>query len=691
MNHALGAPGSTVEYIEPVEAGPPDQAASLARLVADMHAGAVQVLLILGGNPVYTAPADLDFAGALAALSNRPDAFTAHLGQYDDETSELCQWHVPEAHPLESWSDARAYDGTASIVQPLIAPLFDGKSAHEVIAAALGSVTATDHDVVRDYWRSRRSGADFEAFWRKSLHDGLIASSAHAPKSPGFAVGAGRRPGPDSALTTRDSRLTTPDLGPKHLNTRTPEHPSISGPSTLNPQPSTQEFSPHPFTPSPPHPLTSLELIFHPDPAIHDGRFANNAWLQELPKPLTKLTWDNAALLSPRTAQQYGLSDGDVVELQYRGRTVQAPILILPGHTDGAVTAPLGFGRRRAGSVGTGVGFNAYALRTSDSPWFGDGLELRKTGRRVALATTRSHHGMEGRELVREATLPEFQRNPNYVHQTDREKEPPAGLTLYPNYKYEGYAWGMSIDTTACIGCSACVVACQAENNIPIVGKGQVMAGREMHWLRIDRYYKGTLEDPDTLFLPVPCMQCEDAPCELVCPVGATVHDKEGLNEMVYNRCVGTRYCSNNCPYKVRRFNFLKYEDERPTIQLMRNPEVTVRTRGVMEKCTYCIQRIEAARIQAEKENRPIREQEVVTACQQACPTRAIVFGNQNDQASQVAGLKKQPHNYALLAELNTRPRTTYLGKLRNPNPEMEDPLAAPKPDVEDRSRDAVR
>jgi molybdopterin-containing oxidoreductase family iron-sulfur binding subunit len=386
---------------------------------------------------------------------------------------------------------------------------------------------------------------------------------------------------------------------------------------------------------------------------------------------MTKLTWDNAALLSPATAERFGLQDGAVVELRFQGRTVHAPVWIVPGHADEAVTVHLGYGRWRTGRVGSGAGFNAYTLRTSDAWWLGHGLELHDTGARYALATTQQHHSMEGRHLVRAATLQQYVQHPQFAQEMG---EPPPQETLYPPYAYEGYAWGMVIDLSTCLGCNACVVACQAENNIPIVGKQEVLRGREMHWIRVDRYYKGSLHKPEVYHQTVLCMHCEHAPCEVVCPVYATVHDNEGLNNMVYNRCVGTRYCSNNCPYKVRRFNFFQYADyDTTSLKLLRNPEVTVRTRGVMEKCSYCVQRISAARIQAQLENRSIRDGEVVTACQAACPTGSIIFGNQNDTSSQVAHLKALPLNYDLLGELNTRPRTTYLAAVRNPNPQLRD------------------
>ena len=640
VNYALGNVGSTVIYTDPVEAEPVDQTASLRELVADMDAGRAEWLIILGGNPVYNTPADLAFGERLLKVPMR-----MHLSLYQDETSALCQWHIPEAHYLEAWSDTRALDGTASIVQPLIAPLYNGKSAHEFLAAFTSQPERSGYDIVRDHWKTQRPGADFERLWRKSLNDGVIAGTALPP------ISVTLKPEWSSALPIASAVSAKAGAQEKAAGDPAPE---------------------------------GVEIVFRPDPAVFDGRFTNNGWLQELPKPITRLTWDNAAMVSPATAQRLGLTyridstggehgqvHADVVELSYRGRSLRVPVWIDPGQADGCVTLHLGYGRTRAGHVGTGTGFNAYQLRTSASPWFGSGLTLRKTGDRFPLACVQFHHNMEGRALVRAATLEEFRRNPAFAHELG--EEPPSSLSLYPGYKYEGYAWGMAIDLNACVGCNACVVACQAENNIPIVGKTEVMRGREMHWLRIDTYYRGSADNPETYFQPVPCMHCENAPCELVCPVGATVHSAEGLNDMVYNRCVGTRYCSNNCPYKVRRFNFLQYSDwETPSLKLMRNPNVTVRSRGVMEKCTYCVQRINAARIQAEKEIRLVRDGEIQTACQQACPAEAIIFGNLNDPQSRVARLKAEPRNYALLGELNTRPRTTYLAAVRNPNPEIE-------------------
>jgi molybdopterin-containing oxidoreductase family iron-sulfur binding subunit len=621
INATLGGVGKTVVYTAPVEASPVDQLASLKELAADMDRGAVSLLVILGGNPVFTAPADLDFAGKLDKVAMR-----VHLGLHVDETAERCHWQLPLAHGLESWSDARAFDGTATVLQPLIAPLYpSAKSAHEAMAAFSARPEQTGYDIVRDRWRAPL-GADFEKAWRRALHDGVVAGPPLAPAAPSVAAG-------DWA--------------------RASARPAATG----------------------------LEIAFRPDPCIHDGRYANNGWLQELPKPLTKLAWDNAAIMGPATARSLGVSverDSlgsltDVVEIRLGGRSVKAPAWIQPGHPEGSLTLHLGYGRRKAGRVGTGTGFDAYVLRTSDALWSAAGAEARRTGERYRIACTQDHWSMEGRPLVRTASLEEYAQHPGFAR--EMAEEPPPDLTLYPPFPYEGHAWGLSVDLNSCVGCNACMVACQAENNVPVVGKDQTGRGREMHWIRVDRYFSGDPERPETLethHQPVMCMQCENAPCEVVCPVAATVHSDEGLNDMVYNRCVGTRYCSNNCPYKVRRFNFFLYQDwETPTFKLMRNPEVSVRSRGVMEKCTYCVQRITRARIDARNEGRPMRDGEVQTACQQACPAEAIVFGDVNDRQSRVARLKAEPRNYGLLAELNTRPRTSYLASVRNPNPEM--------------------
>ncbi len=617
INQSLGNVGKTVFYTEPVNANPINQTDSLKDLIADMRAGKVQMLVIAGVNPLYDAPPDLGFADALKS-SNIP--LRVHLGLYQDETSQYCHWHINEAHYLESWGDARAYDGTVSIVQPLIAPLYGGKSVYELMALFAGQTEATGHGHVQNYWRSKHTGADFDAFWRKSLHDGWIEGSTFEPKSV-TAKGAAA----SSATSQNDN---------------------------------------------------SIEINFRRDPSIYDGRFSNNGWLQELPKPMTKMTWDNPLLMGPAMAERMGVKTQDLVRLELNGKNLTVPVWIQAGHPDYSVTCFLGYGRARAGRVGTGAGFDMYPLRFSATPWFTTGVKISKAGGTYLLASTQGYQTMEtqdgdNRPLVRTRSLDEYQKEPNFA----QEGNPPPELTLYPGYDYakEPYAWGMTIDLNACVGCNNCILACQSENNIPIVGKEQVNKGRHMHWLRVDAYYQGDRDNPKAYFQPVPCMQCENAPCELVCPVGATTHSSEGLNDMVYNRCVGTRYCSNNCPYKVRRFNFFLFQDwETPQFKMMRNPDVTVRSRGVMEKCTYCVQRINHHRIDSEVAGRKIADGELQTACQQSCPANAISFGNINDKNSQVSKQKSNQRNYGLLQDLNTRPRTTYLAEIRNPNPELE-------------------
>jgi len=624
LNEAFGHVGKTVFYSDPVDASPVNQAESLRDLVADMRGGKVDLLVILGGNPAYDAPADLNFADA---LKNSRIPLRVHHGSYQDETAELCHWHVNATHELETWGDARAYDGTVSIIQPLIAPLYNGKSALEFTALLSGQSDATGYDLTRAYWQKQHSGADFEQFWRKSLHDGWIEGTTFAPKS----------------VTAKSSVIDAPETKAVDAN--------------------------------------SIELNFRHDPTVYDGQFSNNGWLQELPKPMTKLVWDNAVLIGPKMAERLQIKTEDVVELELNGKKVAGPVWIQAGHPDNSVTITLGYGRTRAGRVGTAQGFNAYELRTTAAPWIAQGVTIRKTGATYKLASTQGMQSMDTpdgahRPLVRETTLAEYQKEPNFA----KEDEVPKDLTLYEPYPYdkEDYAWGMAIDLNKCVGCNNCMLACQSENNIAVVGKEQCVIGRHMHWIRVDAYYQGDRDNPRAFFQPVPCMQCENAPCEVVCPVGATNHTTEGLNDMVYNRCVGTRYCSNNCPYKVRRFNFLLFQDwDTPQYKMMRNPDVSVRSRGVMEKCTYCVQRINEHRIDAETAS--VREgrktlvgDELQTACQQSCPADAIVFGNINDPNSAVSKWKAQSRNYSLLGELNTRPRTTYLAEVRNPNPELE-------------------
>jgi molybdopterin-containing oxidoreductase family iron-sulfur binding subunit len=646
LNDRLGNVGRTVFHTAPIEARPVNQLESLHELVEDMSAGRVEVLVILGGNPVFTAPADFRFGEVMQKVPLR-----VHLSLYQDETSRLCHWHLPEAHYLEAWSDARAFEGTASIVQPLIAPLYHGRSAHELLSALVHQLQAPGQDIVRaswnKHWQEHDHAGRFEEFWQTALHDGVVAGTQFPTQ-------------------------------PAPLKKGWEEHLQAPAPSTGQ----------------------GYELVFQADPTIYDGRFANNGWLQELPKPITKLTWENAAIMSPATARELGVGLGsyahggehggyhpEVIELQLQDRKVRAPVWIMPGHADRSITVYLGYGRDAAGKVGgtTGakVGFNAYELRTTDHLWFAPDLKVRKTGERTLVACTQQHHVMENRAVVRAGTLEEYHQKPAFAAEREEEEEREETrvarkpLTLYQPYDYSPpkNKWGMAIDLTTCTGCSACVVACQAENNIPVVGKEQVAAGREMHWLRVDRYISGPADHPTEFhFQPVPCMHCENAPCEYVCPVEATVHSAEGLNDMVYQRCVGTRFCSNNCPYKVRRFNFFAFADyATASLRQQYNPDVTVRSRGVMEKCSYCVQRIRHAQLDAEVEGRPIADGEILTACQAACPAEAIVFGDINDVKSKVKQWKDSPLHYALLADLNTAPRTTYLAAVRNPNPELRD------------------
>jgi molybdopterin-containing oxidoreductase family iron-sulfur binding subunit len=695
MNEALGNVGKTVFYTDPIETNWVDQKQSLQDLLKDIDDGHVELLVIIGGNPVYTTPSDmkLNLARMMRTKLN------VHLSQYKDETSDLCHWHIPESHYLETWSDARSYDGTVTIVQPLIEPLYQSKSAHELLAVFTPQYDKKPYEIIREYWSSKqqtanssqgsvdsgqqsansnqesansnqqsaisnqvrppavadRQSGDFETWWRRCVHDGFIPNTALAVKSLGTS-GNGTEAGKMPAL------------------------PAAAMPAL---------------------PAGGFEIVFRTDPTIYDGRFANNGWLQELPKPLSKLTWDNAALVSPNTAAQLGLTKtigqkgGDIyvdtIKITHQGRTFTdvVPTWITPGQPDGVITIHLGYGRKHAGRVGTGPGFNAYEIRTGNSPWSAGGVQVEKGPAQAMVAVTQLHFMLEDRnfskedrDVLRSQTLEEYLKGTpaGESHESDG---PPEEETLYHpelfDYKNQGnglnYAWGMALDLNNCIGCNACTIACQSENNIPVVGKEQVVRSREMHWIRVDTYFKGEdASHPEaTNFMPVPCMHCENAPCEPVCPVHATVHSAEGLNDMVYNRCVGTKYCSNNCPYKVRRFNFLLYQDwEKPTYQLMRNPDVSVRSRGVMEKCTYCVQRIQGAKIQSELEGRKVRDGEIVTACQAVCPTDVIVFGDVNDPNSRVSRVKADQRNYSLLAELNTKPRTSYLTALRNPNPEIK-------------------
>ncbi|MGE5608335.1 MAG: TAT-variant-translocated molybdopterin oxidoreductase [Bacillota bacterium] len=653
MNQTLGSVGKTVTYTQPVEAHPDNSIDSLRQLVADMDAGQVDTLIILGINPVYNAPADLDFTAALQKVSLR-----IHQSLYYNETSFYCHWHIPETHYLESWSDVRAYDGTASIIQPLIAPLYQSRSPHQLLSALLGNPDSSGLASVQGHWQQQLQQRDFNAFWTDALRTGVIPNTEM----------------PSAQVNVQSDFLT-----------RNP------GPSTV---PSDQ----------------TLEIIFRPDPTLWDGEFANNGWLQELPKPLTKLTWDNPALISPATARRLGIESEQFITLRDGNRDLRIPVWITPAHPDNALSLYLGGGRQRAGRVGTatadGGGFNVYTLRTSANPWVARDATVEPTSHRYRLAGTQNHQLMDApiEELIRVHPISQFAEElnrPGPPPVNTQEKDSEKGrLSIYPGWDYStGHQWAMEIDNNACIACNACVIACQAENNIPIVGKSQVLNSREMHWIRIDTYYEGAPdENPNTYFEPVPCMHCETAPCEAVCPVGATSHSAEGLNEMTYNRCVGTRYCSNNCPYKVRRFNFYRYSDNLPGGPIGHNPNVTIRARGVMEKCTYCVQRLNSTRInlkvlqvQHEATHNPAekasaRQQmdhlmsSLTTACAQACPTQAIIFGDLNwrfanpqgtERRSDVYQLKQQPQNFGILTSLNTIPRTTYLPKFFNRNPEI--------------------
>jgi molybdopterin-containing oxidoreductase family iron-sulfur binding subunit len=749
INAALGNVGKTVYYTDPVEFTPQEaerpttSIESLRELTNDMNAGQVDTLLIMADNPVYSAPYDLHFADALFRLSHPQvgssstfQNLTAYLGPYHDETSYLCQWQLPQAHYLESWGDVRAFDGTTSIIQPLIAPIYQGRAPIEIMEIALSPranfAVRTGYEIVRGQWRGQVKG-DFDRWWSQSLEKGVIADS----KSKAIQVTAGGGTG-GAGSESDETATTSPTTGPA----------------------STQ-------------PAGSLVVVLRPDPSIWDGTFANNGWLQECPKFFTKLVWDNAAVMSPKTARSRlpdfaeHLGDGQIYRFTAPdGRWIEIPVLLLPGLADDVVVMTFGYGRTRGGAAtveGDGKtprGVNAYAFRPSHSPWTIHGVRAERTGRFHDLVVTHNHYAMDAlpgfgrpaergrlkphvvaqpgmdeqeidtrnRRIIRTATLDFFNAAPEHRHfvkELGAEAERKPLLSLYPGWDYsEGYQWGMSIDLQSCIGCNACLVGCVAENNIPVVGRDEVARQREMHWIRIDQYFADDLENPKVYHQPVPCMHCENAPCEVVCPVGATVHSPEGINDMVYNRCVGTRYCQNNCPYKVRRFNFFNFFAGTPAgFDLQHNPQVTVRYRGVMEKCTYCIQRLQRTRIeiekmivrdeeligklQAQRESAPAdaradlerrieelnrqrhnREFETLetlqTACQQACPTDAIVFGSilpvtvineigqEERRLTRVTKLKQEPLDYPLLAELTTKPRTTYMARLRNPNPALE-------------------
>ena len=667
LNVMLESVGKQVEYL-PEPAAP---AGSIAELATALNAGEVGTLVVLGGNPVHTAPADLDWAKA-----QRQAKTVFRLGTHEDETCAVTDWHLPAAHYLEAWGDARTVDGTVVPVQPLIEPLFGGLTAIEVLARLAGTDATRPYDLVRETFKELSSEGPFEDAWGRFLHDGFLAKSA----APAVAVAA-------------------VDVAGK-----LPEFPAAAAPT-----------------------VNSLDVVLHRDVKLDDGRFANNGWLQELPDPMTKITWDNVVLLSQRTADALGVRVVDdnknnlrapVVTVELDGRSVEGPAWIQPGLADHTIGLALGFGRKRAGRIARGAGFDAYPVRTTRALHSASGAKLSLTGRTYPLSCTQNHWHMMGRPIVREGNLEEYRQDPRFAKAMDFE-EPPTSKPIYPNPldklgEQALHQWGLSVDLTKCVGCSACVIACQSENNIPIVGKDQVRRHREMHWLRIDRYFTGPIEDPQVINQPMMCQHCEAAPCENVCPVNATVHDSEGLNLMVYNRCVGTRYCSNNCPYKVRRFNFFDYnrrpldrlyqspltsatdgewemkrwfkdpdrgsktQDEWDLMKLARNPDVTVRMRGVMEKCTFCLQRIEQAKIARKVNARgsgdiTVAEGEVRTACQQACPAEAIVFGNLKDPHSRISEARKHDRTYVVLDYLAVKPRVTYQARVRNPNAHMPD------------------
>lgn len=647
LNALLGNVGQTVVYM-PVPAQRRSHVESIAALAAAMHAGSVETLLILGGNPVYDAPTDIDFAGGLAKV---PKAI--HVGLYCNETGQACQWHVPQAHFLESWGDARSYDGTYSVVQPTIAPLYGGRTWIEILARVLGETLPKPDELVKATFQALIGDAQNEKLWRRTVHDGFLADSVWRAETV--------------------SEPARRDL-PTDLASGMPAN-------------------------------GQLELVFLQDASVYDGRFANSSWLQECPDPLTKVTWDNAAIMSPATAKSLGLSHESRARLQAGERSIEAPVYVMPGWADGVVGIALGYGRVAAGSVGglaeldvAPVGVNVYALRCTTSMYTVPALTVERLPGRYPLSVTQDHHaidvvGLKERArrvplLVREAPLSEYLAQPDFVRHIGDDPESPK--SLWDEWQYPGHRWGMSIDLSKCIGCNACVVACQAENNVPVVGKAQVAHGREMHWIRIDRYFQGNADNPDEIEVamqPLTCHHCELAPCEQVCPVAATVHSREGLNDMVYNRCIGTRYCANNCPYKVRRFNYFNYHKDlndptREVTKMVFNPDVTVRVRGVMEKCTYCVQRIQAVKIETRNAGEAVPDGAVRPACQQVCPAQAIVFGDLADPKSQVSQCRQDARSYGLLAELNTKPRTTYMAKIRNPHPDLQAvlPTAEPEP-----------
>ena len=618
INTALGNIGTTVDYYDVPDTSRVDSA-KLEKVVGQVIWDNIRTLIVIGGNPAYNMPTELEGMSVLKKAKH-----VIQLSTYQDESSVEATWHIPQAHYLESWGDCRSVDGTLSVVQPLIQPLHGGKSDVEVLDFLATGEWRPGYDIVRETWQHQLPPLTFEKQWSHVLHDGLKKDSAVTPSRVSF----------DAATFTQALK-------------------SKKRPTPASKQPTTED----------------IEIGFYPS-SIWDGRYANNGWLQEMPDAMTKLAWDNAALIAPSTAKALGVENGDVVELKVKTYTLEIPVWISPGQAANTLALPLGYGRTAAGRIGNGVGVNTHKIRLFKTQHFVDGVKVAKTGRKYELASTQDHGSMEGRPIVRENTLAGYKDKAEFF---PKEVKHPSLVPLWDEHTYtEGYQWGMSIDLNTCIGCNACVVACQSENNIPIVGKEQVGMGREMHWMRLDRYYAGDTDDPEVMVQPMNCQHCENAPCEQVCPVAATMHDDEGLNVMVYNRCIGTRYCSNNCPFKVRRFNFFNYTNNfTEEHKMVQNPEVTVRFRGVMEKCTYCLHRINVTKHKARVEGRTVADGELVTACQQACPTRAITFGNINDPDSRVAKLKTNDRDYQVLKEYNLKTRTSYLAKLRNPHPDL--------------------
>lgn len=612
INAALGSVGALVSYSEPslleMKSGPE----GMAELTAEMASGEVSALVVTAFDPAATAPTDIDFAGAIGKV-----AMSVYAGLRDDRTARHASWFAPAAHILESWGDTRAQDGTAAIVQPLVAPIYDGMSVLELLAPYAGLSGQTGYTILKSFWRSQRVAEDFEEQWADWLAEGIVPDSASRAVAVDVAW---------PALRAELARLQRAES-------------------------------------------RGLDIEFLGASKLYDGRFDASAWLQELPDPITKVSWDGSARIAPEFAARSGLESGDIVSLRYRQRTLETSVVIVPGHADDAVSLPMGYGINAPDPATHAVGPNAFGLRYSDAPWFDHGLELVKTGKRRALADQQQHYRMHDRELAVVANLNVFRAAGDSFLAHSKGPVP----KLYDPFPYTSeYQWGMAVDLNRCIGCSACVVACQAENNIPVVGEENCRLGREMHWLRIDRYFEGPIENPSVVMQPVMCMHCEAAPCEYVCPVNATVHSDEGLNEMIYNRCVGTRFCSNNCPYKVRRFNYLNYQPRSAGIRALRqNPQVTVRSRGVMEKCTYCVQRIERARIETRRAGGTIDTLALQTACQQTCPTQAIVFGSIREVDSKLFQLREDPRRYDLLHDRGTRPRTVYLARIKNPSPEI--------------------